>query len=144
MSTVFAHFYDCVPPKTTAQQHKRIFRSKAGKMFLGTDAKGKAVQSELAAIFLSCTPPESFPRDRPVMAWIRFYYPYRKTEKRGLVKRGERIPHTSKPDLDNLCKGCADVLTRCGFWNDDSQVYSMSLEKYWAPRPGIEVVLRVV
>lgn len=138
-SPVFEHFYRCVPPKTTAQQHKRIFRTKAGRMFLGTDSKGRATESELASIFLSKQPPASFPRDLPVVLEIEFRYPYRKSEKKSVVKEGAPIPHTSKPDLDNLCKGTADVLTRCGFWNDDAQIFDIRLTKLYAAVPGIRL-----
>ncbi len=143
-TTTFEHFYSCVPPKTTAQQHKRIFRSKSGHMFLGTDAKGRATESELAAIFLSKQPPKSFPRHAPVRVVISFFYPYRKSEKKSVVKTGNIIPHTSKPDLDNLCKGTADVLTRCGFWNDDSQIFDIRLTKAYSPNPGINLQITAV
>lgn len=133
----FSHFYSCVPPKTTAQQHKRIFRAKNGRMFVGTDSKGRATESELASIFLTCTPPPFFPRSAPISVRIEFVYPYRKTEKKSIVKAGEKIPCTTKPDLDNMCKGCADVLTRCGFWDDDSQIYNLSLSKHYGSAPGI-------
>lgn len=133
----FERFYSCCPPKTTAQQHKRIFRNKAGRMFLGTDAKGRASESQLAAIFMSYQPPADFPRDKPIEVVIAFRYPYRKTEKKGLTSRGAIIPHTARPDLDNLCKGCVDVLTRCGFWNDDSLIHKMTLSKCYSPSPGI-------
>ncbi len=143
-ASVFENFYKCVPPKTTAQQHKRIFRTKAGRLFLGTDAKGRATESELAAIFLSKQPPSSFPRDLPVSVELSFRYPYRKSEKKSVIKEGAPIPHTSKPDLDNLCKGTADVLTRCGFWNDDSQIFDIRLTKEYAASPGIRLKIITV
>jgi Holliday junction resolvase RusA-like endonuclease len=111
-------------------------------MFLGTDTKGRATESELASIFLTKRPGNDFPKDKPIAVSLAFYYPYRKSEKKSIVKSGEIIPHTSKPDLDNMCKGCADVLTRCGFWNDDSQIYSLSLSKHYSPTPGI--MLKIV
>lgn len=138
----FEHFYRCIPPKTTAQQHKRIFRNKSGRMFLGTDKKGRATESELASIFMSRQPPKDFPRDKPLAVEIEFRYPYKKSEKKSVVKDGLVIPHTSRPDLDNLCKGCADVLTRCGFWNDDSQVHKITLSKAYCSAPGIYLKIR--
>jgi len=33
------------------------------------------------------------------------------------------IPHTAKPDRDNLEKATLDAITDSGFWRDDSQVY---------------------
>lgn len=133
----FENFYKCTPPKTTAQQHKRIFRNKSGRMFLGTDSKGKASESALASIFMSRQPPVDFPRDQPISVEIEFRYPYRKTEKKAVVKNELTVPHTARPDLDNLCKGCADVLTRCGFWNDDSLIHRITLSKCYCANPGI-------
>lgn len=40
---------------------------------------------------------------------------------------------TTRPDIDNLFKGLADCMTDLGFWNDDSQIVSLSLRKLWVP-----------
>ena len=32
------------------------------------------------------------------------------------------VPHTGKPDLDNLAKAVLDALTQAGVWADDAQV----------------------
>lgn len=40
---------------------------------------------------------------------------------------------TTRPDIDNLFKGLADCMTNLGFWNDDSQIVSLSLRKLWVP-----------
>lgn len=52
-----------------------------------------------------------------------------------------RIPHTSRPDVDNLTKSLIDALTG-QVWRDDAQVYSCSAEKYIAAgdeTPHVEV-----
>lgn len=43
-------------------------------------------------------------------------------------------PHTQKPDVDNLCKSFMDA-----FKTDDSHVYELHAEKYWAEEGSIEL-----
>jgi Holliday junction resolvase RusA-like endonuclease len=42
----------------------------------------------------------------------------------------QRLPHTSKPDIDNLIKGAMDALSGVA-WIDDCQVWLGSCEKYF-------------
>jgi Holliday junction resolvase RusA-like endonuclease len=52
------------------------------------------------------------------------------------------LPHLAKPDVDNLAKAVLDVLTRVGFWGDDSQVWSINVAKCYAlpeEEPGVWV-----
>ena len=134
-------FIPCIPPTTTAQQHKRIFKTKTGRAFLGTDKSGIAVQNELCALLSANRPPETFPRYLPVACNVRFFFPYRKTEKKTLVKSGAYILHTVRPDADNLTKFLLDCMTRCNFWNDDSQSFSLFVQKYFHATPGIQISL---
>ncbi|WP_302339109.1 RusA family crossover junction endodeoxyribonuclease [uncultured Ruminococcus sp.] len=48
-------------------------------------------------------------------------------------------PYTNKPDVDNLCKALFDIMTRLHYWNDDKQIYSAVVEKFWADVPGVFV-----
>jgi Holliday junction resolvase RusA-like endonuclease len=43
-------------------------------------------------------------------------------------------PHQGKPDVDNIAKAWMDA-----FKSDDSHVYSLRAEKYWADEGSIEV-----
>ncbi|QBX14256.1 Phage resolvase [Streptococcus pyogenes] len=45
----------------------------------------------------------------------------------------------TKPDTDNLNKLPKDCMTALGFWNDDAQVASEIIEKFWADTVGIYV-----
>lgn len=47
------------------------------------------------------------------------------------------IPHTSKPDLDNLWKAVLDALTNAGMWRDDSQVYRGEVIKWYHGKGGV-------
>lgn len=51
---------------------------------------------------------------------------------------------TSKPDTDNLVKLLKDVMTGLHFWNDDAQVASEIIEKFWADIPGLYVALEEI
>jgi Holliday junction resolvase RusA-like endonuclease len=42
------------------------------------------------------------------------------------------IPHTVKPDTDNLLKAVMDAMTEAGVWTDDALVYSTKSEKWYA------------
>ena len=44
------------------------------------------------------------------------------------------IPYLSKPDTDNLAKSCLDALNGYAY-QDDSQVYSLSVHKLYAEEP---------
>lgn len=43
-------------------------------------------------------------------------------------------PHQQKPDIDNLAKAVMDALCE-----EDSYIYALHAEKYWADEPGIEI-----
>jgi Holliday junction resolvase RusA-like endonuclease len=62
----------------------------------------------------------------PVYLRIRFFF-----HKEGVS--GELIPHTVKPDKDNLEKAVMDALTDIKIWRDDCQVYGGNAAKYWTP-----------
>jgi Holliday junction resolvase RusA-like endonuclease len=51
------------------------------------------------------------------------------------------VPHTSKPDVDNLAKAVFDALNGL-LWQDDSQVYQASVSKWFVSgdsSPGVIV-----
>jgi Holliday junction resolvase RusA-like endonuclease len=55
------------------------------------------------------------------------------------------IPHDRRPDLDNLQKSLQDALY--GFWNDDAQIASLSLRKFFAAknqRPHINIQINPI
>lgn len=46
--------------------------------------------------------------------------------------------HTSKPDLDNLIKGCTDALNGV-IWQDDKQIIAVDATKVYGFEPRIEL-----
>lgn len=45
----------------------------------------------------------------------------------------------TRPDTDNMQKTLKDVMTRIGFWKDDSQVVFEVCKKVWVDDPGIAI-----
>jgi Holliday junction resolvase RusA-like endonuclease len=71
----------------------------------------------------------------PVRLRVNFFF-YRST-----LLSGEAVPHTAKPDIDNLKKAVMDALTEIQIWKDDSQVYADPGEKYWTPGKSGALIL---
>jgi Holliday junction resolvase RusA-like endonuclease len=42
----------------------------------------------------------------------------------------EKVPHSGKPDIDNLIKPVMDALTAIGIWKDDCMVNTVEAKKY--------------
>lgn len=119
------------PPPTTTDQEKRIGVSKkTGKPYVYADDNLRRAK---AYFFDSISPHRP---DRPMAGGVQL-----------LVKWLFPIPEGSdyhngeykltKPDTDNLQKALKDVMTRLGFWQDDAQVCTEIIEKFWADIPGI-------
>ena len=62
--------------------------------------------------------------DGPLYAEIIFTLPRPKR----LSKNGDRVLHTKRPDIDNLCKGVLDSLPI----KDDARIVCLSAVKYYA------------
>lgn len=127
-----------VPPTATAQQKGVFVRN--GRAHFFTKANVRDAENFLAGMIAPHAPEEAI-KD-PVFVQVRWCFPYRKSEKRSIVKEGREIPHTSRPDLDNLEKNLLDVLTRLNFWEDDSQVYAKFTAKCWGPSPYLAVSIK--
>lgn len=129
------HFrIDCIPPKATSQQ-KGVFIA-GGKPRFFKRKNVKAAENDLTAMLLPFRP--SGPLGGPLAMRVHYQFPYRKSDTKKFAAAAWR-PHTVKPDADNLVKLLTDQMTRLGFWLDDAQVYSVTIEKHFAQRPGIEI-----
>ncbi len=60
-------------------------------------------------------------------------------KKKQMMANGEERP-TKKPDIDNVVKVYADALNHLAY-HDDSQVVSITCEKYYSEEPRVEVIL---
>jgi Holliday junction resolvase RusA-like endonuclease len=126
-----------VPPKATSQT-KRLLIIKGKPMFF--HKKEHQIAENDLTLLCSKHVPEQ-PIAGPVMLSVRFVFPWRKSEKKSVVAQGY-APHTSRPDLSNMIKLIEDVLTRLGFWNDDSQIARLDISKHWGNMPGITVTIQ--
>ena len=50
----------------------------------------------------------------------------------------DKTPHSSRPDIDNLCKALLDGLNGVAF-EDDGQVVCLQAWKFWSSEPKIEI-----
>ncbi len=135
MSAAVSFRIDCVPPTATAQQKGAFVRG--GRVRFFTKAKVRRTENFLAQMIAPHAPAEPF--DEPVAVRVDWTFPYRASERRGVVKAGLDVPHDRRPDLDNLGKALLDVMTALGFWTDDGRIALLATSKAWGRRPGIAV-----
>jgi Holliday junction resolvase RusA-like endonuclease len=125
-----------VPPKATSQGAGKRIAIIRGKPMFFKNQKAKSAENDLT-LLASRHAPEK-PMEGPVNLMIHFTWPWRASESKKTRALG-RIHHTSKPDCSNAVKMLEDVLTKLRFWNDDNQVASLQVSKYWGDEPGITV-----
>lgn len=77
------------------------------------------------------------PFDCPIELEGVFWFPRPKALLRKKDPVGP-IPHTKKPDLDNLVKAVKDCMTDLGWWRDDSLVVSSRFLKFYLPKDCAE------
>lgn len=53
------------------------------------------------------------------------------------------LPHTNKPDTDNIVKAALDAMNKI-VWNDDSQVVRIIASKHYGPTPGLMVAVNAL
>lgn len=123
------HFFLNMDPPTKTYQEHRIGRRKDGSYYTYEDRELKEIRI-LYRNQLSRNIPE-VPMKGPVRLVVKWCFP------RGRHKDGSY--KTTKPDTDNLNKMLKDVLTELGYWDDDAQVASEIIEKFWADIPGIYI-----
>jgi Holliday junction resolvase RusA-like endonuclease len=77
------------------------------------------------------------PITNPVRLRVNFFLPRPKA-----MKEGAAVPHTKKPDVDNLLKAVMDSMTAAGVWKDDALVYATEADKWYATgKPGAQIIV---
>lgn len=76
-----------------------------------------------STVAMTCPPPAVM-LDGPVAVTMSFRMPRPKR-----LKVDREVPHTARPDSDNLAKAVLDALTAVGWWRDDSQVSTLTVGK---------------
>jgi Holliday junction resolvase RusA-like endonuclease len=133
-----AVFIPCVPPTTTAQQ-KGAFAMPGGGVRFFKKKKAKQAENTWFALLQPHAPAQ--PMTGPLTLVVRLTYPWRKTEKKKRTTAFSSYPIETRPDIDNVFKMMADVMTTLGYWQDDSQIAALTLGKYYGDKPGIALTL---
>ncbi|SQF16073.1 RusA family crossover junction endodeoxyribonuclease [Streptococcus pyogenes] len=115
-------------PTTTHQQKKVTVIN--GKPHFYEPESLKNARDKFTSILAQHVPPSKL--DGPIRLTVKWLFPKIKGSTNGQYK-------TTKPDTDNLQKLLKDCMTELGFWNDDAQVASEIIEKFWADTVGIYV-----
>lgn len=130
---------NCIPPKHTAQASNKILKTKDGRFFIGkkSDSKGAQTRNDLFMLLYPYRPQKAFIGALKVK--IKWVYPFRKSEPK--KNRIADLYCDTRPDVDNLCKLLFDVLTKIGYWVDDSQIADLHFVKCWGDNPRIEIFI---
>lgn len=150
-------------PPRTAQARLRVFRNRAGRVFLGK-TRDKRTEAFLARVVVAARealaeaprralgslpgrdpardiPPRGKPASRslrePLSVSLEFSFPYPASTPKS--RSGSPRWRVERPDLDNLAKSVLDSLTRAGVFDDDSCVAELTLRKLNGPEPGLRV-----
>lgn len=128
-----------VPP--TAKGRPRFSR-RSGRAFTppATEAAERTIRGELAhATTLGKTAPTvQWPATGALVLELRFVMPAPASwsKKKTAAALEGRLPHTSRPDLDNLGKLVMDAANGV-LWADDAQLTMVTLTKRYGATPGL-------
>lgn len=115
-------------PTTTHQQKKVAVRN--GKPVYYESEKLQEARSLFMSALYSYVPDEAM--NGALRLTAKWCFPMIKGVSNGQYK-------TTKPDLDNLQKLLNDCMTDLGYWNDDNQIASLIVEKFWSEKVGIYI-----
>lgn len=115
-----------VPTATHQEKQVRVVN---GKPVFYEPAEVKAARQKLTAYLGQHVPEQPFCCGVRLM--VKWLFP-KGRHKNGTYK-------TTKPDTDNLQKMLKDIMTKLRFWEDDAQVASEIVEKFWSDIPGIYI-----
>lgn len=129
------------PPKATSQSAGKRLVVVNGRPMFFKNQKAQSAENDLTLLASKHAPP--VPLEGPLSLSIDFAFPWRASEPKKRIALG-RVPHTSKPDCSNIVKMLEDVLTKLGFWKDDSQVAELHVSKAWSDKVGITVEIKPI
>ena len=114
-----------------------------------TPKKTRAYRAHVAALAEPYRPTELLSGSLSVeivAMFARPAYMRRRSKRTGELLGGwpeQPMPHTSKPDADNVAKAILDALK--AWWGDDAQVSDLRIRKRWASADGcgsVQVTIR--
>lgn len=113
-------YLDMEPPRTTAQQKGETI-GHDGRIHHYTKRRVQEAASDMSVRLMREAPVR--PLTGPV--YLRSVWVFARSRGKG---GGWKI---TRPDTDNMVKLLKDVMTRCGYWDDDAQVCHEVTEKRW-------------
>lgn len=125
---------DMIPPRVTYQMHRIAFNSKTHRPYTYRTAKQIEACNQIETALKPYIPEQPLTGPIEVMFEVRF--PHNKSSSKAEKEKLE-VPMTTRPDIDNVWKQWGDILTRLGFWEDDSQIVQLTLRKVKSSRPGV-------
>lgn len=105
-------------------------RPRAGKNRVFTPKKTREATSLMAQCLEKFIRDESIvPFERGVALRVNLRFNAKRTKALG---KGDAVPKTTKPDIDNYIKLVLDAANNAGLWHDDSQVVELLAQKVYA------------
>ena len=129
------------PPRATAQQKGAFTNPKTGRIVFFKKAKQRIEEESLIRVLRMKKPQGFVPMTGALRFTLKLIWPYRKTEKKSIVRVGEEVPMPVAPDFDNLGKMPCDAITEAGFWTKDAQVSVGKIMKGWGPVPYLSFTI---
>lgn len=125
------HFFPGIPE---GQKRPRVFQNR-GRVIAWSPKS--AWRSAVFAQALLKRP--KVPMDGTLVAALEFVMPCPKSDKKRMG-----LPHTVKPDADNLSKAVLDALKDAGWFVDDSRISELKIWKFYESQdcpPGCHVTV---
>lgn len=122
------------PPNKTYQGGQQVRRddNAPGGVRVFQDAAHRMEAAEIRGEFARQLPADWMPRDVAAEVEVVLVYPGRVMD--GLAEDA-LVPHTERPDADNLVKTILDAGTRAGVWTDDARIFDLRIRKFRGARP---------
>lgn len=126
--------FDGIPPRKTLQAGRGLTADPdaPGGVRVFTREPQRAEAYWMRELFRRSLPPGWTPRDGAARVRIELVYAARKRDR---LAGDALLPHTVKPDADNLVKSLLDSMTRAGVWQDDAQMFDLRVRKWRGLRP---------
>lgn len=107
-----------------------------GRARVWTPSTADGFKSAVAIAAREAVEPDRWPIRHGWTLTAVFYLPrpQRLMGRKGGAK--EMIPHTARPDLDNLVKAAVDALVDSGIVHDDAPLYMINCAKFYAEPDG--------
>ncbi len=126
-----------LPEKATGTAQQKGVSSKGGKVHFYTKGKVKKTRGMYIVGIRSAFARAGVPipyLEGAVLAHVEFHVAVKNKRLWGQFK-------PTLPDCDNLVKELLDALTDLHFWRDDGQIAALEVQKYYAEKDIIKIVL---